>query len=227
MGFADGMYQVGEFYRQGIIVEKNIDIAFEWYLKSAITEQYTSNRTKHEIFHWIPYDKFENIEEIGKGAFSTVFKTNYLNRYGSHENVAIKVVEGSNKNKEPFLKELKACHTIMVCNGLRPKLAHDTPDCYVELANQCMNSDPEKRPNISEIITKLNEWLNIIENEAESRIKKQFLESDEISKNLPMVTEKINNIYTSKPYNISEISARLSKICISKTAGVIEVPDDI
>ncbi|RIB27410.1 hypothetical protein C2G38_2062085 [Gigaspora rosea] len=152
---------------------------------------------------------------------------------------------------------------VMVCNGLRPKLAHGTPDCYVELANQCMNSDPEKRPNISEIITKLNEWLNIIENKneiiceiiavldkkrnvsvneivnkiekqflgdlvkIEGRVKKQFLESDKISKNLPMVTEKINNIYISKPYNVSEISMKLSKIYISKTAGDIEVPDDI
>ncbi|KAF0468053.1 putative Non-specific protein-tyrosine kinase [Gigaspora margarita] len=96
---------VGEYYRQGIIVEKNIDIAFEWYLKSAMTEQYTS-RTKQEYFHWVSYNKFENTEEIGKGAFSTVFKTKYLNRYGSHENVAIKIVKGSNKNKEQFLNEV-------------------------------------------------------------------------------------------------------------------------
>ena len=30
----------------------------------------------------------------------------------------------------------------IVCNGLRPKLANDTPDCYVELASQYMNSNP-------------------------------------------------------------------------------------
>ncbi|CAG8850865.1 12250_t:CDS:1, partial [Gigaspora margarita] len=64
-----------------------------------------NTQAKTEFFHWIPYDKFENIEVIGKGAFSTVFKTKYLNRYGSYENVAIKIVKGSNKNKEPFLKE--------------------------------------------------------------------------------------------------------------------------
>ncbi|KAF0458453.1 HCP-like protein [Gigaspora margarita] len=76
MRHADGMYYAGEFYRQGIVVEKNMDIAFEWYLKSATTEQ---NTQKEEFFHWIPYDKFENIEEIGKGGFSTVFRTKYLN----------------------------------------------------------------------------------------------------------------------------------------------------
>ncbi|CAG8672852.1 21331_t:CDS:2, partial [Gigaspora margarita] len=56
----------------------------------------------------------------------------------------------------------------------------------------------------------LGGWFDFIENE--SRIKKQFLESDEISKNFSALTEKLNNIYTSKPYNITEICARLSKM---------------
>ncbi|CAG8854512.1 35978_t:CDS:1, partial [Gigaspora margarita] len=44
---------------------------------------------------------------------------------------------------------------------------------------------------------------------------------DKISKNLPIVTEKINDIYVSKPYNILEISVRLLKINIFKTASDI------
>ncbi|RIB19480.1 hypothetical protein C2G38_2141616 [Gigaspora rosea] len=153
-----------------------------------------------------------------------------------------------------------------------------------------MNSDPEKRPNSIEIITKLHEWLKIIgnmkiienrkiienkiiksksrikklflklldiaesdiknesgienksgiehendiksacdiknesivENEGENRIRKQFLENDEISKTLPMITEKLNDTYTSKRYNISEIRRKFSKI-----ASYIEIPNDI
>ncbi|KAF0332985.1 hypothetical protein F8M41_017785, partial [Gigaspora margarita] len=54
---------VGEFYQKGLIVEKNIDIAFEWYLKSAITEQNTIAKKK-EYFHWMPFENFENVEEI-------------------------------------------------------------------------------------------------------------------------------------------------------------------
>ncbi|RIB09966.1 kinase-like domain-containing protein, partial [Gigaspora rosea] len=203
---------------------------------------------------------------------------------------------------------------VMICDfGLRPRFAPGTPDCYVKLANQCMNSDPEKRPSIRKIITKLDKWLEIVKNEkenenenegenesedesenksedesdnesenesenasedesenesedesenesanesedeseyeseneseyetanesanesedesenenengSESRIKKQFLESDEISKNSPIITEKLNNMYTSKPYKISEIGSRLSNLdIISKTASV-------
>ncbi|RIB27062.1 hypothetical protein C2G38_90770 [Gigaspora rosea] len=173
---------------------------------------------------------------------------------------------------------------IMICNfGLRPKFAPGTPDCYVELANQCMSSDPDKRPNVREIINRLNQWSNIIEGDIEnefdidienmsdqsrnylhtlkngyrtfvslykkffkpisinienvsdiknvsdidkSRIKKQFIENDEINKNLPMITEKLNNIYASKSYFISEFGAQLSKIYTTKSVDIIKVPND-
>ncbi|RIB30110.1 kinase-like domain-containing protein [Gigaspora rosea] len=327
------MHRVGEFYQKGIFVEKDIDIAFEWYLKSAITEQCP-----------------------GKGGFSTVFRTKYLYYYGSYKEVAIKLVKDSNKNKEQFLKELKACHSlnqylgisrdektndyilvlsyakngslsknlvdifkfewklklkilrdiisnlyrihfkkylhrdlhpgniqlrqdyeayitdlglskpldeeeqeerthgvlpyialelfqkqpytqasdiysfgiimvkmttgqrsldnynfdidlvIKICNGLRPKFGSGIPDCYIELANQCMDSDPEKRPTSCEIIIKLNEWLNIIVNEVENKIKSQFLESDDINKKFSTIKENIKNVYSSKAYNITEIN---------------------
>ncbi|KAF0485066.1 putative Non-specific protein-tyrosine kinase [Gigaspora margarita] len=203
MWHPDSMYYVGEFYRQGILVEKNIDTAFEWYLKSAITEQYTTVKKK-EFFHWMPYDKFENIEEIGKGAFSTVFKTNYLNRNGSNEQVAIKIVKDSNKNKEQFLKENEFIKEII--------------------------AELDKKWNIgvneSEIKTEKQFLGDIIKNFA-SRTKKQFLESDEISKNFSVLTEKLKNMYTSKPYNITDICTRLSKMGITKSASIIEVPDDI
>ncbi|CAG8497666.1 7553_t:CDS:2, partial [Dentiscutata heterogama] len=39
-------------------------------------------------------------------------KTKYLNQYRLYEEVAIKIVKDSNKNKDPFLKELKACHSL-------------------------------------------------------------------------------------------------------------------
>ncbi|CAG8686979.1 5586_t:CDS:1, partial [Dentiscutata heterogama] len=80
-------------------------IVFEWYLKLTITEQNTLGGKQQEFFHWIPYKKFKNVEEIGKGAFSTVFKTKYLNKYRSYEELAIKLVKDSNKSKELFLKE--------------------------------------------------------------------------------------------------------------------------
>ncbi|CAG8814401.1 15181_t:CDS:1, partial [Gigaspora margarita] len=40
-----------------------------------------------------------------KRAFSTVFTTKYLNNYGSFEEVAIKLVKDSNKNREQCFEE--------------------------------------------------------------------------------------------------------------------------
>ncbi|KAF0470347.1 hypothetical protein F8M41_025379 [Gigaspora margarita] len=71
----------------------------------------------------------------------------------------------------------------------------------------------------------LERWLNIIENE--NKIKNQFLESDEISKNLPIILKKLSKTsYASKPYNTSEIGARLSRKYITKSTGDTKVPDD-
>ncbi|RIB24753.1 kinase-like domain-containing protein [Gigaspora rosea] len=43
-----------------------------------------------------------------------------------------------------------------------PEFAKGTPDLYIELANQCMNSDPQKRPIAKDVYDKLNEWCNKI-----------------------------------------------------------------
>jgi len=39
----------------------------------------------------------------------------------------------------PFDKVLAA----RICFGLRPKFAFGTPNCYVELAMQCLDPDPQ------------------------------------------------------------------------------------
>lgn len=44
---------------------------------------------------------------------------------------------------------------IKICNGLRPNFAEGTPECYIQLANQCMNADPSERPAATKIYFKL------------------------------------------------------------------------
>ncbi|CAG8813045.1 7107_t:CDS:1, partial [Cetraspora pellucida] len=46
------------------------------------------------------YDNFRNIEEVGRGGFSVVYKTSYE----TYE-VAIKIIKDSHKNKHLFLNE--------------------------------------------------------------------------------------------------------------------------
>ncbi|CAG8625495.1 1580_t:CDS:1, partial [Cetraspora pellucida] len=47
-----------------------------------------------------------NIEEIGKGGFSVVYKTSYETSFGVDEEVAIKIIKDSHKNKQHFLNEV-------------------------------------------------------------------------------------------------------------------------
>ncbi|RIB10551.1 kinase-like domain-containing protein [Gigaspora rosea] len=51
---------------------------------------------------------------------------------------------------------------VKICIGLRSEFAPGTPECYIELAKQCMDSDPQKRPPAYKIRNTLNNWYNII-----------------------------------------------------------------
>ncbi|RIB04083.1 kinase-like domain-containing protein [Gigaspora rosea] len=52
---------------------------------------------------------------------------------------------------------------IRICDGLRPKFAEGTPDCYIQLANQCMDANPSNRPTASHIYDELSRWYNIVD----------------------------------------------------------------
>ncbi|RIB25854.1 kinase-like domain-containing protein [Gigaspora rosea] len=48
---------------------------------------------------------------------------------------------------------------VKIYKGLRPEFAPETPKCYIELAEKCMNSDPQKRPSASDIWRTIEDWL--------------------------------------------------------------------
>ncbi|RIB21909.1 hypothetical protein C2G38_2014583 [Gigaspora rosea] len=89
--------------------------------------------------------------------------------------------------KPPF--ENLSCSSVKlrkVLDKLRPEFAKGTPECFIELANQCMDNDPEKRPKAKEVYEKLREWRIILDkgtnelNNEELKIKNAFLKADEI-----------------------------------------------
>lgn len=110
---------------------------------------------------------------------------------------------------------------VKICNGLRPEFAQGTPDCYVKLAKQCMNHDPNERPTTSDILKKIEMWNIIIADshcqedldkyheyyeEGKSEIKNQFLEADKIIKKMPVAVQKhLDHMYTSKLINTKKI----------------------
>ncbi|RIB28626.1 kinase-like domain-containing protein [Gigaspora rosea] len=66
--------------------------------------------------------------------------------------------------------------------GLRPEFAPGTPECYIELAKKCMDSDPQKRPSAFEVYHLIKEdWLKkIADSNDDNEIKRQFLEADKL-----------------------------------------------
>ncbi|RGB23131.1 kinase-like domain-containing protein [Rhizophagus diaphanus] len=52
---------------------------------------------------------------------------------------------------------------LAICNGLRPRVAKGTPKVYINLVNQCLDANPEKRPkNISYYLQYLKSYKNFI-----------------------------------------------------------------
>lgn len=53
---------------------------------------------------------------------------------------------------------------LAICNGLRPRVAKGTPKVYINLANQCLDANPEKRPKIlSYYLHYLKSYKNFID----------------------------------------------------------------
>src|SRR3954467_119806 len=47
---------------------------------------------------------------------------------------------------------------LAICNGLRPRVAKGTPQCYIDLVNQCLDANPEKRPSANELYYMIDNW---------------------------------------------------------------------
>ncbi|RIB07424.1 kinase-like domain-containing protein [Gigaspora rosea] len=93
--------------------------------------------------------------------------------------------------------------------GLRPEFAPGTPKCYIEFANECMNSGSQRRPSTFDVYYTINSWLNKIansdNNSDDNEIKKQFLEANKVTKSLP-ISKHPDEIYTSKIISTKSIS---------------------
>ncbi|RIB26523.1 hypothetical protein C2G38_2064672, partial [Gigaspora rosea] len=143
--------------------------------------------------------------------------------------------------KPPHYKvEYDEILAIKICNGLRPEFANGTPDCYIQLANECMDADPFNRPNASDIHENLSEWYEIVDNNVakdknELTILNAFKTADEI---IPTLSTELPNYskdkLTSKLLNfknlsgpINSLSAELSKLCGSRKWAFSISDDDV
>ncbi|CAG8807848.1 35446_t:CDS:2, partial [Racocetra persica] len=83
-----------------------------------------------------------------------------------------------------------------ICKGVRPECPEGTPECYVQLVNECLDTDPEKRPTMDVIERDIAYWKDICNgnieelSDEELEIRKAFEAAD---KQIPDIA---TNAYT-------------------------------
>ncbi|GBC38281.2 kinase-like domain-containing protein [Rhizophagus irregularis DAOM 181602=DAOM 197198] len=115
-----------------------------------------------------------------------------------------------------------------ILDGERPEITEDTPECYANLMKSCWDSDPEKRPTITEIRKTFGKWFfknKHIEPFNQAEIKR--IELINLKKLGPESSEKPhpNAIFTSRP--LSFFISKCSSINSSKDYTSLELELDI
>ncbi len=86
--------------------------------------------------------------------------------------------------------------SLNICNGKRPEIIENTPQCYVDLMKKCWDGDPLKRPNASEIGNIIFGWISNI---TETDIK----DIEVKSRNIIMEFYKADKFLKPKQINVS------------------------
>ena len=88
---------------------------------------------------------------------------------------------------------------LAICNGLRPRVAKGTPQCYIDLVNQWLDADPEKRPSANNLWEIIFSW---------QRGDKEFIEADKIilQESFRETATNPGAIYTSRFMSFTNLS---------------------
>ncbi|RIB12658.1 kinase-like domain-containing protein [Gigaspora rosea] len=182
------MHYVGyihaDFHSGNILQDKGISTTLQSYITDlGLSKNTNENDQEDEIYGVMPYVA----PEVLLGQKFT--KSADIYGFGI-------ILSEMSTGQRPFDgQEFDQKLAVKICKGLRPEFAPGTPKCYIELAEKCMNSDPQKRPEAFEIRNTIADWLEQIDYSTE--INKQFLEADKVIKSLP-ISKHPDEIYTSK-----------------------------
>ncbi|RIB02337.1 kinase-like domain-containing protein [Gigaspora rosea] len=205
-------YIHADFHSGNILQDKGISNVIQPYISDmGLSKKYNENDSKDCIYGVIPY--------VAPEVLSGQKFTQKADIY-SFGIIMVEISTGQRPfDGYQFNEEL----SVKICIGLRPEFAPGTPECYVKLAKQCMDSDPQKRPNAYDIRDTLDDWYDKIkgsdnvdlanegadnkDNKDENIIKRQFLTADKMVKELQTTLPKHPDImYTSKIINTQKIS---------------------
>jgi serine/threonine protein kinase len=101
-------------------------------------------------------------------------------------------------------------HTLIfnIIDGVRPEITEDTPEFYANLMKSCWDSDPRKRPSISDIKKTCNTWNGSVFDQAELK-RKKLIDS-----------KKLGPEFSRNPHPKAIYTSRLLNSYISKCSSI-------
>jgi len=107
-----------------------------------------------------------------------------------------------------------------ICNGLRPNISEDTPQCYADLMKSCWNPDPAQRLTASRLNDDFIRWVtDICDNPVANDIKEQFSFAEEQRLRIAHPFDKqmkqtchCQGVFTSRPLNFPQLKSRYENV---------------
>ncbi|CAB5321391.1 unnamed protein product [Rhizophagus irregularis] len=184
-----------------------------------------SDGDDYPIFlEWVPFNKFEDIKQIGEGGFSKVYSAIWIDGKAKY----IKQDDGSWKKKEPEPKKI-ALKKLNESQNISADYLNEIKifwNFYLnETTYRCMSAIPNQRPTASELCDILDFWNYTFEDEyleeekfgyKGKEIKTVF---DEANKEIPKISttyEKNSDaIYTSRLFTFNNLPKPINSSIIT------------
>jgi serine/threonine protein kinase len=110
---------------------------------------------------------------------------------------------------------------LAICNGLRPRVAKGTPQCYIDLVNKCLDAIPEKRPTANKLISVIDGL--------KYRNRKEFIDANEANKIIQQessfeTTSHSEAVYTSRLMKFNNLPKPINttRVRIEDSEGIIK-----
>ncbi|RGB30946.1 kinase-like domain-containing protein [Rhizophagus diaphanus] len=85
---------------------------------------------------------------------------------------------------------------IDISDGLRPPIVTNAPEGFIELMEECWNSNPDKRPTANDIYSRIDEMCENEKKSSKNQNSTKIIESSDIG---PVTTNHLGAIYRSRP----------------------------
>ncbi|POG77710.1 kinase-like domain-containing protein, partial [Rhizophagus irregularis DAOM 181602=DAOM 197198] len=201
-----------DLHSGNVLVHRNIIKLSDFGLSKRIE---SSSNIQSKLFGIIPYVDPKRFSGQSKNKNSTqVFS---LNEKSDIYSIGVLFWEISS-GQPPFYSKGEQYHDIdlalEISQGLREEPVPDTPEDLVEIYTECWNGEPDKRPNINQVVERLKEIMtktNIITENYQTELS-LYTTTTEVQNLNPTNIDILSNIDNSLHGEVSQIIQNFDKM---------------